>query len=727
MEHTRPAQSTETTTSPERYFRLWSPDTTAARVHVRRPHEQQDSSSSRGHSSSALYTSTSTESDDFTGDAATVIYPLHRTGEWWVSDIPAHPGDRYAFSITTDPAASDDTTSTKDSDAIEWVGPFPDPCSERQPDGVHGFSEIWEPTYEFNCTQWRGRPLEGSVLYELHVGTFTPEGTFDGLIEKLPYLKDLGVTTIELMPVAPFGGTRNWGYDGNNWFAVQESYGGPDGLRKLVDEAHQHGMAVCLDVVYNHFGPDGYYGGAFAPYTSGGSTGWGEVVNLVGDHSDTVRRLIMDAIRRWFTEFRIDALRLDAVHAFNDPGAHPILEQMNDVARDVTARTGIPRTLIAESDQNDPRIVSPVAAGGYGLAGQWCDDVHHAIHSAVSGEHHAYYGDFGSPQVLATALTRAFWHDGRYSQFRGRTHGRPIHHATQPASSFVTYTTTHDQTGNRAAGDRPSMNLTPEQQVTKAALVFTSPYTPMLFEGEEWGASTPFPFFASHESDELNELTKEGRKREFARAGWSDDAVPDPSAQSTFDSARLDWDELTEGSHQAIHDAYRKLIALREDFPLLRSGNFASISVSWHDDSGNPAAAAHGADVNASGALSTPPVVDESPGRGRWIRVDRFSPVTNTAVPTTGGNTASAQANGDNTISAFINLADEPADIPLPHGSEINDWNVIFRFGASEGEETSLATDTEATLEHSTEDKSVGNDEETRVKLAPWETIIVAL
>ena len=210
MEHTRPAQSTETTTSPERYFRLWSPDATAARVHVRRPHEQQDSSSSRGYSSSTLPTSTPTESKDITDDADTVIYPLHRTGEWWISDIPAQPGDRYAFSITTDPAAADDTTSTKDSDAIEWVGPFPDPCSERQPDGVHGFSEIWEPTYEFTCTQWRGRPLEGSVLYELHVGTFTPEGTFDGLIGKLPYLKNLGVTTIELMPVAPFGGTRNW-------------------------------------------------------------------------------------------------------------------------------------------------------------------------------------------------------------------------------------------------------------------------------------------------------------------------------------------------------------------------------------------------------------------------------------------------------------------------------------------------------------------------------------
>lgn len=461
-------------------------------------------------------------------------HPMHREGEWFVSEIAPQVGDRYGFRI----------------DGGDLIG---DPCSHRQPDGIHGLSEYWEidqPRSPINTE------LSGQVLYELHVGTFTPEGTLDSAIEKLDYLVELGITAVELMPVQPFGGQRNWGYDGVYWHAVSEVYGGPDALVRFVDAAHARGLAVVLDVVYNHFGPDGAYGNLFAPYTAGGSTGWGEVVNLQGPGSDGVRKYILEAVRQWTHDFGIDGLRLDAVHAFDDTGAFSITEQIRDAAA--------PSFVIAETDQNDPKYTQR-----YGVA-QWDDDIHHAIHAAVSGETHGYYADFGTTQVLAETLKNGFWHDGKYSTFRGRTHGRALDFGPNGIArhQLVTYTTTHDQTGNRARGDRPSMNLTGPQQVLKAAMVLISPYTPMLFMGEEWGASTPFAFFVDHENPKLNEATREGRFREFARLGWEPEDVPDPAAAETFEASKLNWEERTTGDHGRVFGAYRDLIAMRSQLNL---------------------------------------------------------------------------------------------------------------------------------------------------------------
>lgn len=475
--------------------------------------------------------------------------PMTRTdGGWWVADRSPEVGDRYGFELF---------------DGTEWSKPLPDPRSHHQPDGVHGLSEVISPDYQWTDSEWTGRILPGSVIYELHVGTFSPAGDFDGVIERLNHLRDLGVTAVELMPVQPFGGNRNWGYDGVLWHAVHPGYGGPTGLKKLVDACHNAGIAVYLDVVYNHFGPDGNYNGMFAPYTAGGSTGWGEVVNINGPDSDEVRHYILDAVARWFEEFHIDGLRLDAVHSLDDNGAFPLLEQMTVVAETVSATTGIPRSLIAESDLNDPRLIASREAGGYGLHGQWVDDIHHALHTLVSGERNGYFSDFGDTATLASTLERVFHHTGQISTFRGRSHGREVRRDVTPASRFVTYTTTHDQTGNRAIGDRPSMNLTPAQQMLKAAVIYCSPYTPMLFMGEEYGATTPFAFFCSHTDEELNRLTSEGRTREFARLGWDPDTIPTPSEESTFLDSKLDWAFTPE--QEKILEGYRTLLHLRRE------------------------------------------------------------------------------------------------------------------------------------------------------------------
>lgn len=481
-------------------------------------------------------------------------HPMSRVeGGWWVAGVSAEPGQRYGFQV----------------DVGEGFSPtLPDPRSTSLPEGVHGLSRVDDPTFNWTDERWRGRVLPGTVLYELHVGTFSARGDFTGVIEKLPYLQELGVSAIELMPVQPFGGERNWGYDGVAWMAVQESYGGREGLKQLVDAAHAAGIAVYLDVVYNHFGPDGNYNGFFGPYTSGGATGWGEVVNISGTDSDEVRAFILDTVYQWFHEFHIDGLRLDAIHALDDTGAHSILTQMQQIADEATAVTGVPRSLIAESDRNDPKVVRSIEAGGQGLAAQWADDIHHSLHTLISGENHAYYADFGSLEALLKTLREAYFFTGNYSSYRGRHHGRPVNRELIPAHRFIAYTTTHDQTGNRADGDRPSMSLSPAQQVLKAAVILCSPYTPMLFMGEEFGARTPFPFFVSHTDPELNRLTRLGRAREFSRSGWDDSQVPDPAAPATFESARLDWD-FDEQAEQ-IHRAYRVLLRLRGELGLAR-------------------------------------------------------------------------------------------------------------------------------------------------------------
>lgn len=465
---------------------------------------------------------------------------------WWRAEVPAAPGARYGFLLDDDPTV------------------LPDPRSPWQPDGVHGRSALWSPDPELWTDHvWPGRGLPGAVFYELHIGAFTPEGTFDAAIGKLDHLVDLGVTVVEVMPVNAFDGTHNWGYDGVLWYAVQDSYGGPAGLQRFVDACHARGLAVALDVVYNHLGPSGNYLPRYGPYLTDGRNTWGQSLNLDGPGSDHVRRHILDNALRWLRDFHIDALRLDAVHALVDRTAAHLLEELATEVAVLSARVGRPLTLVAESDLNDPRLITPRAAGGYGLTAQWNDDFHHAVHTAVSGERQGYYADFGSLECLATTLTRGFFHAGTYSSFRERRHGRPVDRATTPPVALFGYTCDHDQIGNRAVGDRPSMNLTDGQLAVKAALVLLAPFTPMLFMGEEWGARTPFLFFTSHTDPEIGAATAAGRKAEFAEHGWAAAEVPDPQDPETFARSKLDWTESADPSRARLLELYRDLLAVR--------------------------------------------------------------------------------------------------------------------------------------------------------------------
>jgi maltooligosyltrehalose trehalohydrolase len=464
---------------------------------------------------------------------------------WWRVTVDVPVDARYGFILD-------------DSD------PLPDPRSPRQPDGVHGLSQLWpsEP-----AAPWTGRAIDGAVIYELHVGTFTEAGTFDAAIERLDHLIDLGADFVELMPVNAFSGNHGWGYDGVLWYAVHEPYGGPSGLVRFVDACHRRGLGELLDAVFNHLGPSGNYLPKFGPYLTVGRTPWGEAINIAATDSDPVRRYIIDCALRWMRDFGIDGLRLDAVHALVDTTAVHLLEELSADTDTLARELGRPLSLIAESDLNDPRLITPRDHGGYGLTAQWDDDIHHAIHTAVSGERQGYYADFGSMQTLATTLARGFFHAGTYSSFRRRRHGRPLDTTQIPATRLLAYTCTHDQVGNRATGDRPSQNLDFGQLAIKAALVLGSPYTAMLFMGEEWGASTPFQFFSAHPEPELARATAEGRKAEFADHGWSADDIPDPQDPATFQRSKLDWDEVGAGEHARLLQVYRGLIALRRTEP----------------------------------------------------------------------------------------------------------------------------------------------------------------
>lgn len=466
-------------------------------------------------------------------------------GGWWVTDRAQKPGERYRYSVTT----------LDEQEQEHVVGPYPDPRSRLQPEGIHGPSQVTDGT-PVSLEGYKGRPLRGQVIYELHVGTFSEAGTFAGVVEGLDYLERLGVTAIELMPVNPVGGDRNWGYDGVDWLAVHQPYGGPEELKKLVMAAHDRGIAMILDVVFNHFGPDGNYVGAFGPYTQAGNTGWGDVINLSGNGSNEVRALILDACRQWLGEFGFDGLRLDAIHAYDDRSAYSIMEQIHEVAADVEKQTGVPRFVIAESDLNDPAVMVR-----HRMDAQWVDDIHHSIHVLTSGERQGYFRNYAEAGIegLAKSLAGMYFFDGTYSDFRGRNHGRPLPEGVEPWQG-VTYTTTHDQTGNRAMGDRPSMNLDDPQLLLRAATVLASPYTPMLFQGEEYAAKHPFPFFCSHEDAELNRLTYEGRKHEFAYHGWETFDTPEPSAKATFESAKLHREE------NDVYHEYQRLIAERERY-----------------------------------------------------------------------------------------------------------------------------------------------------------------
>jgi maltooligosyltrehalose trehalohydrolase len=487
--------------------------------------------------------------------------------EWWRATVPAAPDSRYGFALDDDPKV------------------LPDPRSPRQPDGVHHRSQLWQPApAAWTDSGWTGRAVAGGVLYELHIGTFTPEGRLDAAVGKLDYLVDLGVDFVQLMPVNGFNGTHGWGYDGVLWYAVHEPYGGPDALVRFVNACHARGLGVLIDAVFNHLGPSGNYLPRFGPYLSSSSSNpWGESINLSGAGSDEVRRYILDCALRWMRDFHADGLRLDAVHALVDTSAIHILEELATETDALATQLGRPVSLIAESDLNDPRLITPRDRGGYGLAAQWDDDIHHAIHSAVSGERQGYYADFGSLETLATTLTNGYFHAGTYSSFRRRRHGRPLDKSTIPATRLMAYTTTHDQVGNRAIGDRPSQNLDFGQLAVKAALALGSPYTAMVFMGEEWGSSRPFQFFTSHPEPELARATAEGRRAEFAEHGWNTDEIPDPQDPQTFLRSKLDWGEVALGDHARLRRLYRDLIALRHNEPDLADPWLGHLSVDYDE------------------------------------------------------------------------------------------------------------------------------------------------
>jgi len=477
---------------------------------------------------------------------------------WFRSPTDPAPGEPYGFSLDGGPTR-------------------PDPRSPWQPDGVHGLSRgVDHAGFPWADGGWRGRPLDGSsVIYELHVGTFSPEGTFDGAAARLDHLVDLGVDVVELLPVNQFPGRWGWGYDGVDLFAPHAAYGGPDGLKRLVDSAHARGLAVVIDVVYNHLGPAGNYLRDFGPYfTDRYHTPWGEAVNFDGPGSDEVRAFVVDNALSWLRDYHADGLRLDAVHAILDTSATHILEEL-------AAAVGDEGFLVAESDLNDPRVVRERAAGGYGIDAQWSDDFHHALHAVVTGERTGYYADFGTVGDLAKALRQAFVLDGGYSPFRRRRHGRPP--TGLDPTRFLAYLQNHDQVGNRAMGERSSMLVGPGMLKVAAALVLLGPFVPLLFQGEEWAASTPFLYFTDHEDAELGRLVSEGRRREFAAFGWSPEDVPDPQSPKTFQASRLDWDEVGEGAHRDLLDWHRALIRLRRAEPALSSGSFEGLAVRFDE------------------------------------------------------------------------------------------------------------------------------------------------
>jgi maltooligosyltrehalose trehalohydrolase len=546
----------------------------------------------------------------------------------WTADVDAADAD-YAF-------------------RIDGGDPRPDPRSPWQPHGVHGPSRrVDHSAFRWSDDRWSSPPLETAVIYEMHVGTFTPESTFDGAIRCLDHLVDLGITHLEIMPVNDFPGARGWGYDGVALFAPKNEYGGPEGLKRLVDACHAKGLAALLDVVYNHLGPAGNYLGEFGPYfTDKYGTPWGQAVNLDRAGSDEVRRFICDNAIGWLRDYHFDGLRLDAVHAYFDHSATHLLEQLADEVGRLGESRGRRYVLIAESDLNDPRVVRPVSQGGYGIDCQWSDDFHHALHSAVTGETNGYYAGFGSLGLVAKALTAGFVFDGQYAPARDRVHGRPL--GDVPGHRLLAYVQTHDQVGNRAKGERWS-HLAPEGAwYAAAALMLTSPFVPMIFQGEEWAAGAPFQYFTDHDK-ELGGLITEGRRKEFADFGWSPDEIPDPQDPATFERSRLPWDEREKEPHRAVLDWYRRLIRLRRAIPALTDGDRGRVSVA-HDDT------------------------------ARWLRMDR-GPITvacnlgggRTTVPLSEKGREVMLASGAYELSRS-GLALDPGAVVLGGGEAVSLW-----------------------------------------------------
>jgi len=510
-------------------------------------------------------------------------------GGWWTAADAVADGTDYGFVLD-----GDDTV-------------LPDPRSRRQPHGVHEPSRTVDlDDHEWHDGDWTGRQLAGGVIYELHIGTFTPEGTLDSATDRLDYLVELGIDFVELLPVNAFNGEHNWGYDGVLWYTVDEVYGGPRAYQRFVDACHERGLGVIQDVVYNHLGPSGNYLPRFGPYLSETSNTWGSSINLA---EPEVRSYILDNALAWFRDFHVDGLRLDAVHALVDDSPKHLLQELAEETDAHSAFVGRPLTLIAESDLNDPKLILPREAGGYGLTAQWSDDYHHSLHVALTGETTGYYEDFASLGALAKTSAAGFFHDGTFSSFRGRDHGHPLNPQI-PAWRLVTFAQDHDQIGNRATGDRLSATLGFDELAIAAVLTLAGPFTPMLFMGEEWGASTPWQFFTSHPEPELGTATAEGRIREFEKMGWDPAVVPNPQDPETFTRSKLNWSEAETGEHAELLDLYRTLAVVRRTVPELTDPRLELLTATYDDDD-------------------------------RWFRLDR----------------------GD--VSIVVNLADEPLDIPV--------------------------------------------------------------
>jgi maltooligosyltrehalose trehalohydrolase len=496
--------------------------------------------------------------------------PMERQpGGWWTVEVHAEPGDTYGFRLDGGPVR-------------------PDPRSRRQPQGVPGPSAVADLTaHRWGDGGFRAPPLGSWILYELHVGTFTPHGTFDAAIDRLDHLVELGVTTIEVMPVAAFPGRHGWGYDGVQLWATHEPYGGPAAFQRFVDAAHQLDLAVILDVVHNHLGPLGNHLAEFAPYfTDRVRTPWGDAINLDGPGSDEVRGFLIGSACAWLRDFHLDGLRLDAVHALHDESAVPFLAELADAVASVGSEVERPLVLIAESDLNDPRLIEPREVGGIGLDGAWADELHHALHVGLTGEQLGYYADHaGTPGELADVLTHGYLHRGSWSATRGRRHGRALRPET-PLDRLVVASQNHDQVGNRAVGERLEHLAGSDRARVAAALVLLAPGTPLLFQGEEWAASTPFQYFTDHPDPDLAEAVRNGRRAEFSAFDWSPEDVPDPQDEATWLASVLRWDELGHPEHRAMLDWYRTLIRLRRTVPGLRDARQHRNEASWDDEAG---------------------------------------------------------------------------------------------------------------------------------------------
>jgi maltooligosyltrehalose trehalohydrolase len=486
---------------------------------------------------------------------------------WWTAlSIEATHGTDYLFIIDDE------------------VKGYPDPRSLWQPHGVHGPSRVYDHSrFAWTDATWTPPDLATGVVYELHIGTFTREGSFDAAIDRIDHLVSLGISHVEIMPVASFPGSRGWGYDGVAIYSAYEGYGGPDGLKRFVDACHAKGLAVVLDVVYNHFGPSGNYTGKFGPYlTDCHVTPWGGAVNLEGAGSDEVRRFYCDNAVSWLRDFHIDGLRLDAIHSLVDRSAIHFLEQLSKEVSLLSRQLGRQLVLIAESDLNDPRLVTDISFNGLGMDAQWSDDFHHALFAILRGKEQGYYEDFGHIADLCKAIISTFVYDGIYSTYRGHTHGRPVRAILQ--TRFLGYIQNHDQVGNRALGERLYPLVSERRARIAAAIVLIAPFVPMIFQGEEFGSSSPFQYFTDHEDPEMAAAVSRGRRREFAAFGWPPEAIPDPESIETFNNSKLSWEEVQDPPHSDFLAWYRDLILLRRSEPSLHDAGLYDLTCEFDED-----------------------------------------------------------------------------------------------------------------------------------------------